>query len=77
MMAKKEGNCTCGKPMVKATVVQAEAGTVSLKATGWEKARTFPTTGKFMCNCGEKCDCDAIGQKAGKCPCGKEMKKVI
>ena len=47
-----------------------------LKAEGWEKPRAFSTVAKFVCNCGPKCDCDTISQKAGKCPCGTEMQAV-
>jgi hypothetical protein len=27
----------------------------------------------FVCNCGEKCPCNTMAMKAGKCTCGKEM----
>ncbi len=27
----------------------------------------------YVCNCGEKCPCDSMANKAGKCSCGKEM----
>jgi hypothetical protein len=30
----------------------------------------------YVCNCGEKCPCETMGKKAGKCSCGKEMTKV-
>ena len=30
----------------------------------------------YVCNCGEKCPCETMGKKAGKCFCGKEMSKV-
>jgi hypothetical protein len=76
-MSTNAGNCTCGKPMVKAKVTKVEGGNATLSAAGWEKERTFATTGKFMCACGPECKCDTISQAPGKCTCGKEMKKVI
>ena len=76
-LSKNPGNCTCGKEMVKATVVKAEADSASLKAAGWAKERSFKTTGKYVCACGEACKCDTISQNPGKCSCGKEMKKAI
>ncbi len=75
-MSMKEGNCTCGKPMVKAKVMKVEGDTVMLKAENWEKERAFPTTGKYTCACGPECKCDTISQNPGKCPCGTDMKKV-
>src|SRR5689334_2368657 len=30
----------------------------------------------YVCNCGEKCPCETMGRKAGKCSCGKEMAEV-
>jgi hypothetical protein len=27
----------------------------------------------YVCNCGEKCPCDSMANKPGKCNCGKEM----
>ena len=76
-MSTNAGNCTCGKPMVKAKVSKVEGGSAMLSAAGWEKERSFVTTGKFMCACGPECKCDTISQAPGKCTCGKEMKKVI
>jgi hypothetical protein len=76
-MSTNAGNCTCGKPMVQAKVTKVEGGTAMLSAEGWESARSFPTTGKYMCACGAECKCDTISQAPGKCTCGKEMKKVI
>jgi hypothetical protein len=62
--------------MVKANVVGVEKGKVMLQGEGWEKPRAFKTVAKYACACGPKCDCDAISQKPGKCPCGREMKAV-
>jgi hypothetical protein len=76
-ISKHAGKCPCDKdPMVKAKVMAVEKDKVMLKAEGWEKPRPFSTVAKFVCNCGPKCDCDTISQKAGKCPCGTEMKAV-
>ncbi len=76
-MSTNAGNCTCGKPMVKAKVTKIEGGKATLTAAGWGAERTFATTGKYMCACGPECKCNTISQAAGKCTCGKEMKKVI
>ncbi len=75
-LSKNPGKCTCGKEMVKAKVVKAEAGTATMKAEGWEKARAFKTNGKYACACPPECKCDTIGQNPGKCTCGVEMKKI-
>jgi len=76
MMSRQPGNCNCGKEMVKAKVVKIEGGMAMLMAPDWPKEIAFPMTGKYKCACGPKCKCDTIAQTAGKCPCGKEMKKV-
>jgi hypothetical protein len=73
-ISKHAGKCPCGTEMVKARVMKVEKGKVVLKAEGWEKPRIYSTVAKYVCNCGPKCDCDTISQKAGKCPCGTEMK---
>lgn len=75
-MSRNAGNCTCGKEMVKATVVKTEGNTALLKSAGWEKERLFTTTAKYACACGESCKCDTISQNPGKCTCGAEMEKV-
>jgi hypothetical protein len=73
MMANKAGNCTCGKPMVKAKVVRIEGDTAYLMAEGWQKERPFKMTGKYVCACGPDCGCGAVSQAPGKCPCGMDM----
>jgi len=73
-MANKEGECTCGKTMVKTTVTKVEKGMVHYKVDG--KELSAPQQGKFMCGCGEGCNCGFISQKEGKCSCGKDMVKV-
>ncbi len=30
----------------------------------------------FVCGCGAGCDCHTISQKAGTCPCGRELVKA-
>ncbi len=75
-ISKHPGKCVCGKDMVKAKVVSVEKGKVMLQGEGWEQPRAFKTVATYACACGPKCDCDTISQKAGKCPCGTEMKKV-
>ena len=75
-ISKHAGKCPCGIDMVKAKVTGTVKGEVTLLGAGWEKDKVFSTEAKFACNCDPKCDCDTISQKAGKCPCGKEMKAV-
>jgi hypothetical protein len=73
-LANKEGECGCGKPLVKATVSKVEKGKVFYKVDG--KEISAPLQGKFMCGCGGGCNCGFVSQKAGKCGCGKDMVKV-
>ena len=73
-MAKKPGNCTCGKEMAKGKVTKVEAGKATVLVGG--KERAFKTVGKYACACGAGCDCGTISQNAGKCVCGKEMEAV-
>lgn len=75
-MANKAGNCTCGAPMVKAKVSKVEGDTAYLEADNWKEQRPFKTVGKYVCNCGPTCTCNAISQNPGKCPCGQEMIKA-
>lgn len=73
-MANKDGECGCGKPLVKTTVTKVEKDKVFYKVN--DKELSAPQQGKFMCGCGEGCDCGFVSQKAGKCGCGKDMVKV-
>jgi molybdopterin-binding protein len=73
-LSRKDGVCSCNKPMVKAKVTKVEEGKATLLVNS--EARAFKTTGKFACACPPACECGTISQKAGKCPCGKEMKEV-
>jgi len=73
-VSKKEGKCTCNKDLVKTSVTKVDGGKAFVMVNGKEQA--FNTTGKFQCACGEKCNCDTISQKPGKCGCGKEMVEV-
>jgi hypothetical protein len=73
-LAKKEGTCSCGKELVKATVNKVEKGKVFYTLDG--KELSAPTTGKYACGCGDGCDCGSISQKPGKCACDKDMVKV-
>ncbi|MBI5847272.1 MAG: hypothetical protein HZB31_04870 [Nitrospirae bacterium] len=75
-MARKAGNCSCDKEMVKAKVMSIDGDKVMLKADSWEKERAFKATGKYICGCGEGCNCDTISQNPGKCGCGAKLKKV-
>ncbi len=73
-LAHKEGNCGCGQKLVKTVVTKVEKGKVYYMLDG--KELSAPQQGKFMCGCGDGCDCGFISQKAGKCGCGKDMIKV-
>jgi hypothetical protein len=73
MMSRKEGNCGCGQPMVKAKVKSVGEGTAVLVIG--EKEQTFKTVGKYACACAG-CKCDSISQTPAKCTCGVDMVKV-
>jgi len=73
-LANKEGECSCGKPLVKTTVTKVEKGNIYYNVDG--KELSAPQQGKFMCGCGDGCNCGFVSQKAGKCSCGKDMVKV-
>jgi len=73
-MSLKKGKCTCGKAMVKGTVLKLEDGKALIKTA--KEERLFKTVGVYACACGKGCDCNTISQKAGKCTCGKPMKLV-
>jgi hypothetical protein len=73
-MSRKEGKCTCNKPLVKGEITSMEGDKAMVKLAGGELP--FTTKAKFTCDCGEACKCGTISQKPGKCTCGKEMKKV-
>jgi hypothetical protein len=73
-MSLKEGNCTCGKPLVKGTVTKVQKGKATVKTATEE--RSFKTVGLYACACGKGCNCNTISQKPGNCACGKPMKKV-
>ena len=73
-LAKKEGKCSCGKPLVKTTVTKVEKGKVFYTLNG--KQLSAPTQGKYACGCGGGCNCGTIGQKQGKCSCNMLMVKV-
>lgn len=76
-LSNKEGDCTCGKPMVKAkAVADASDGKVALEAEGWESEKEFKTHGKYVCACPPECPCDTQSQNPGKCVCGVDMKAV-
>ena len=73
-MGRKPGNCSCNKPMVKATINKVEGDKAFVTVNG--KERAFITKAKYTCACGEACNCGFISQKPGNCSCGKPMKKV-
>jgi hypothetical protein len=73
-MAHKEGTCACGKPLGKGVVSSVDGDKAVVKVDG--KDMNFISKAKYACACGEGCNCGTISQKAGKCACGTEMKKV-
>jgi hypothetical protein len=75
-ISSKEGKCSCGKVLVKATVARVDGDTAYFKADGWEGERAYSTVGKYACPCGAACGCKTVSQKPGTCHCGKELVKV-
>jgi hypothetical protein len=73
-LAKKDGECGCGQKLVETKVTKVEKGKVYYMIDG--KELSAPQQGKFMCGCGEGCNCGFVSQKGGKCGCGKDMVKV-
>ena len=73
-ISRNDGKCTCDKPLAKTTVTKVEKGKLFASVNGTEQA--YSTKAKYACACGAGCDCGTISQKAGKCTCGKAMKKV-
>ena len=74
-MANKEGKCSCGVDLGKGTVSSVSKDKVVVKVG--DKSLNFPAKAKYACGCGDGCNCGTISQKAGKCGCGSEMKKVL
>jgi hypothetical protein len=74
-LGKKEGKCGCGKELVKTTVTKVADGKVFYMLG--DKELSAPQKGKFMCGCGEACNCGFVSQKeGGNCGCGKPMVPV-
>lgn len=73
-LSRNPGKCTCGKDLGKGVITSVKGDVAMVKLESQELA--FPTKAKYACDCGEACKCGSIGQKPGKCTCGKEMKKV-
>ncbi len=73
-LALKEGQCSCGKDLVKTTVTKIDKKRVYYKVEG--KELSAPIQGKYACGCGDGCNCGFVSQKPGKCGCDKDMVKV-
>lgn len=73
-ISRREGNCSCDKPLVKGKVTKVTGEVAMIKFNG--KEQPFKTSGIYQCACGSKCTCDTISQKTGKCGCGTELQKV-
>lgn len=73
-VARKTGDCSCGKKLVQTTVERVEGNKLYAKVNGKEAA--FVTSAKYACGCGEGCNCGTISQKPGKCGCGRPMKEA-
>ena len=70
----KDGECGCGQKLVEAKVTKVEKGKVFYKVG--DKEFSAPQQGKYMCGCGEGCNCGFVAQQKGNCGCGKQMRKV-
>jgi hypothetical protein len=73
-MSRKEGKCSCGKALGKGIVSMVEGDRAVVKVG--DSDLDFNTKARYVCACGDGCNCGAISQKPGKCSCGNEMKKV-
>ncbi len=72
-MAKKPGNCACGREMVRARIVRSAGDSAILISDAWGGMRTFKTVGRYSCNCPDG-NCGMVSQQPGNCHCGVEMK---
>ena len=73
VLSKKAGKCSCSHDMVKVTINKVKGKTVSYELSGKEHSASLKA--KYTCGCEGDC-CQFISQKAGKCPCGKDLTKV-
>lgn len=73
-VARKAGKCSCGKQLAESVVDKVADGKIYVKVK--DKELTFPTKARYVCGCGEGCNCGTMGQKPGKCACGTEMMEV-
>ncbi len=71
-MSNAEGECACGRKLVKTTVTKVQDGRVFYTVDG--KELSAPQTGAYSCGC-PKCNCNTVSQKPGKCGCGKQLRK--
>jgi hypothetical protein len=73
-ISKTAGNCTCGKPLVKAKAVKVSPEQATFLVG--DKEQVYKTVGKYACACGPGCPCETISQNPGQCTCKKDMKAV-
>ena len=73
VVSKKAGKCNCGHELAKVTISKVEGKKAFFETGGKEQSASLQ--GKFQCPCEGDC-CQMISQKAGKCPCGKELVEV-
>ena len=71
-ISNAEGECACGKKLVKTTVTKVEDDRVFYTVDGKELSASL--IGEYQCGC-KNCACNMISQKPGKCGCGKQMMK--
>ena len=71
-MARKPGNCACGKEMVEAKVTQVEDGKAYLQAQNWPQPLPFPTVGKYACACGPDCPARPSARNPGNAAAGQK-----
>ena len=70
VVSKKAGKCGCGHDLTEVAVTKVEGQHAFYKAG--DKESSFGLKGKYTCACTGDC-CQMISQKAGKCPCGKDL----
>jgi hypothetical protein len=73
-MSHKTGKCGCGVELTKSVVTKVDGDRIHVTVKGEDQV--FSAKAKYVCACGEGCNCGTISQKPGKCACGKAMKAV-
>lgn len=88
--SNKPGTCGCGKPLTYKKIIKEDSsyfwicqgGSEQLskddafKCTDGKPLQAVQKQGRYVCGCGEACDCGTISQRPGTCSCGKQLKAV-